>query len=68
MKIRVLVAVGSLLTIGTAVAGSFMYGQGQEAVAASSEVLASIAVTDSQLADWKASAVATDYVAPKAPL
>ena len=35
MKIRVLVAVGSLLTIGTAVAGSFMYGHNLESVASS---------------------------------
>jgi hypothetical protein len=68
MKIRVLVAVGSLLTIGTAVAGSYMYGHGAESVASSSEAMASIAVTDSLMANWKASAVSTDYVAPKAPL
>jgi hypothetical protein len=68
MKIRVLVAVGSLLTIGTAVAGSFMYGHGAVSVASSSEPTASIVVTESLMADWKASAVSTDYVAPKAPL
>lgn len=67
MKKHILVGTSLLLTLGTAVAGTLMYGQG------SSTVLdpTSAALETPSLAtieEWKATASSSDYVGPKAPI
>ena len=70
MKKHILVGTSLLLTLGTAVAGTFMYGRGSsEADAyapATSGALEQPSATTIEM--WKATAVSYDYVAPKAPI
>ena len=72
MNIRILLGTGLLLTLGTAVAGTLLYGQG--APAASRELDAPIALSATStaspemLATWAAAASDDDYVAPKVPI
>lgn len=72
MKTRIaLLGTGLLLTIGTAVAGSLLYGQGQSAATSSYEpVAAPVAqqVTPEMIAMWKVTAASSDYVAPRIPI
>lgn len=72
MKTRIAFGAGLLLTLGTAVAGTFIYGKGQSqnsiepyqpAVTVDSQD-----VTPEMIAMWKATAVSTDYIAPKVPI
>lgn len=72
MKTRIAVGCGLLLTLGTAMAGSWMYGQGK-ADAVSRYETVSVAsrtaeVTPQMIAMWKATATSTDYIAPRVPL
>jgi hypothetical protein len=68
------IALGSvlLLTLGTAVAGTYLYGQGQsDGISnpySSEQVVDSQAVTPEMMAMWKMNAASTHYIAPKAPI
>ena len=78
MKKRIALGAAMLLTLGTAVAGTFLYGHEQaaamERVAEQQITLpsdnqpSSGAVTPEMIAMWKATAASTDYEAPKAPI
>ena len=63
MKTRIAVGAGLLLTLGTAMAGTLIYGQGQGRSAT-----AQSQVTPEMLATWRAEAAADDYISPKVPL
>jgi hypothetical protein len=62
MKKHILVGTTLLLTVCTAVAGTFMYGQGSSASVAEEQPSAQT------IAMWKATASSADYMAPKAPI
>jgi hypothetical protein len=71
MKKHILVGTSLLLTVCTAVAGTFMYGQGSSA--AIDSYTPATSVTEEQpspqtIAMWKATASTSDYIAPKAPI
>jgi hypothetical protein len=73
MKIRIAVGAGLLLTLGTAMAGTLIYGgQGRSASMhngeASTPVTAVARVTPEMLAMWRAQAGSDDYISPKVPL
>jgi hypothetical protein len=72
MKTRIAVGCGLLLTLGTAVAGTWIYGQGRIDTTARDEVtvasMNSQEVTPQMIAMWKATATSTDYIAPRVPL
>jgi hypothetical protein len=74
MKTRIAVGAGLLLTLGTAMAGTLIYGQGQgRSATAQSQLTAATVAVDSQvtpemLATWRAEAAADDYISPKVPL
>jgi hypothetical protein len=78
MKKRIALGATMLLTLGTAVASTFLYGHEQSArvgqVAERQITLPSdnqpgaSSVTPAQIAMWKATAASTDYEAPKAPI
>ncbi len=77
MKKRIALGAAMLLTLGTAVAGTFLYGHEQTALVeqqitlpSDTRVLAAVrrACTPEQIAMWKATAASTDYEAPKAPI
>jgi hypothetical protein len=72
MKTRIAVGCGLLLTLGTAVAGTWINGQGRsEAVLKDEVVVASLGkqdVTPQMIAMWKATATSADYIAPRVPL
>jgi hypothetical protein len=76
MKKRIVLGAGMLLTLGTAVAGTFLYGHEQSArvqrmaerqITLPSDT-AEQSVTPEMIAMWKATAASTDYEAPKAPI
>ena len=78
-KRRIALGAAMLLTLGTAVAGTFLYGHEQAApveqqITLPSDTVSSAsgssasAVTPEQIAMWKATAASTDYEAPKAPI
>jgi hypothetical protein len=68
---RILLGTGLLLTVGTAVAGTFLYGQGTRAatpaVSPAVTLSATSAVTPETMAMW-ATDSSDDYVAPKVPI
>ena len=68
MKKHILLGTTLLLTVCTAVAGTFMYGQG--AAGDSYESAGSVAQEPSPqtIEMWKATASSSDYIAPKAPI
>ena len=73
MKTRIAAGAGLLLTLGTAMAGSFIYGQGQGHGAtvhpeAATVIAATTQVAPETIAMWRATASSGDYVAPKVPL
>lgn len=72
MKTRIALATGLLLTVGTAVAGTLIYGQAKSAAAPEPTPFVTIsateAVTSETFAMWQASASADDYIAPKVPI
>jgi hypothetical protein len=65
MKKHILVGTTLLLTVCTAVAGTFMYGQGSRAAVGS---VAEEQPSAQTIEMWKATASASDYMAPKAPI
>ncbi|MGH8175159.1 MAG: hypothetical protein ACREV5_02715 [Steroidobacter sp.] len=72
MKTRIALGAGLLLTLGTAVAGTLMFGQSHSThLDAYQPNVASIDardVTPEMIAMWKATAVSTDYISPKVPI
>lgn len=72
MKKHILIGAGLLLTLGTAVAGTFIYGQGtpESTVLSYQPVVDSVAqeATPQMIAMWKATARFDDYIAPKVPI
>lgn len=74
MKTRIAVGTGLLLMIGSAVAGSLLYGQGQSTPMDSYESVtvavpaAEQQVTPEMIAMWKATAASSDYRAPRVPI
>lgn len=61
MKTRIAVAAALLLTLGSALAGTFMYGSAGGSNLPSPEAV-------QQLAIWQAAATHGDYIAPKVPI
>ena len=77
MKKRIALGAAMLLTLGTAVAGTFLYGHEQAAMEQVAEQQITLpsdnqpatqSVTPEMIAMWKATAASTDYEAPKAPI
>jgi hypothetical protein len=77
MKKRIALGTAMLLTLGTAVAGTFLYGHEQAATDQMAEQQITLpsdnqpstqTVTPEMIAMWKATAASTDYEAPKAPI
>jgi hypothetical protein len=74
MKKHIALGTALLLTLGTAVAGTFLYGHEQAATEAVQITLPSDhestaqSVTPEMIAMWKATAASTDYEALKAPI
>ncbi len=78
MKKRIALGTAMLLTLGTAVAGTFLYGHDQFSVSEqmaerqitlpSDHESGAQTVTPEMIAMWKATAASTDYEAPKAPI
>ncbi|HEY5754477.1 MAG TPA: hypothetical protein VIU34_01580 [Steroidobacter sp.] len=78
MKKRIALGAAMLLTLGTAVAGTFLYGHEQAAMEQVAEQQITLpsdnqqpstqSVTPDMIAMWKATAASTDYEAPKAPI
>jgi hypothetical protein len=72
MKTRIALGTGLLLTIGSAVAGSLLYGQGQSASAGAYEAVAvattAAEVTPEMIAMWKVTAASSGYTAPRVPI
>jgi hypothetical protein len=69
MKKRIAISfVGLLLTLGTAVAGTLIYGHGQKDGLESYPPASAAQVTPETIAMWKATATSRDYVAPKVPI
>ena len=74
MKTPIVVGAALLLTLGSAVASSFIYGQGRSASAPSEKPAAAVSpaaqqeVTPEMIAMWKATATSLDYSAPKLPI
>ncbi|HEY4366862.1 MAG TPA: hypothetical protein VGN07_06465 [Steroidobacteraceae bacterium] len=70
MKTRIAVGAGLLLTIGSAVAGTMMYGQGRVEAAHSSQraTVARQEVTAQTIEMWKETASSSGYIAPRVPI
>ena len=69
MKTRIAVGASLLLTLGTAMAGTLIYGQGRSAIAQPELAAATDSqVTPEMLATWRAEAAADDYISVKVPL
>ena len=69
MKKHILVGTSLLLTLGTAVAGTLMYGSNSAAdqYAPASSVAQDLP-SQATIEMWKATASSSDYIAPKAPI
>jgi hypothetical protein len=72
MKTRIAIGCGLLLTLGTAVAGTWIYEQGRTDSHAADEVAVGPTlaqeVTPEMIAMWKASSTSAYYIAPRVPL
>lgn len=71
MKKHILIGTSMLLTLGTAVAGSFVYGRAADSTLKTYEpAMSRIAQepTPTTIAMWKTTAASADYTAPKAPI
>ena len=70
MKTRIAVGATLLLTLGSAVAGSMLYGQGQraKAVEPAASAVSSERVTPAMIAEWKRNSSTSDYIAPRVPI
>jgi hypothetical protein len=67
----VVVGTSLLLTLGTAVAGTFMYGHGSNDAGDAYAPTTGVALEQPSSATieiWKATAISADYIAPKAPI
>jgi hypothetical protein len=67
MKRHILVGTSLLLTLGTAVAGTLMYGKDSSSEFETSSV-AQEQPSQATIEMWKATASSSDYLAPKAPI
>jgi hypothetical protein len=73
VNIRILIGTGLLLTVGTAVAGTLLYGQGTPAaadeVSPALTLSASSVASPEMIASWAATdGFDDDYIAPKVPI
>jgi hypothetical protein len=71
MKKRILLGTSLLLTVCTAVAGTFMYAHGSSAAVDPYAPASSVAQelpSAATIEMWKATASSSDYLAPKAPI
>ena len=71
MQTRIALGAGLLLTLGTAVAGSLIYGQDPSSQTLDSyQPMSQVEpeVTPEMIAMWKATAASSDYIAPKVPI
>ena len=73
MKKHIALGATLLLSLGTAVAGTFLYGhepvvETAQITLPSDNVPATQQVTPEMIAMWKATAASTEYAAPKAPI
>ena len=72
MKTRFVLATALLLTVGTAIPGTIIYGQGKSAAArevgGTTVVSAETPVTPDVISMWQTTVSADDYLAPKAPI
>jgi hypothetical protein len=78
MKKRLALGTAMLLTLGTAVAGTFLYGHDQSSLVGqtaeqqitlpSDHEPGAQSVTPEMIAMWKATAASTDYETAKAPI
>jgi hypothetical protein len=70
MKTRIALGATLLLTLGSAVAGSFIYAQQDRLEPSRQEVAgpAQTEVTPQMIAMWKSTAASTDYVMPRRPI
>jgi hypothetical protein len=72
MNVRILLGTGLLLTVGTAVAGTLIYGQSAPAatpvLSPAVALSATSAVTPEMMATWAAADSPDDYIAPKVPI
>ena len=75
MKKRIALGTAMLLSLGTAVGSTFLYGQERSTATETAQITlpsdhdpAAPSVTPEMIAMWKATAASTDYVAPKAPI
>ena len=72
MNIRILLGTSLLLTVGTAVAGTLLYGQGTPAasheLSPALTLSATSTATREMIATWAAADSGDDYVAPKVPI
>jgi hypothetical protein len=69
MKKRIAIGfVGLLLTLGTAFAGTLIYGHGQKNALDTYQPASAAQVTPETIAMWKATATSRDYIAPKVPI
>jgi hypothetical protein len=69
MKTRIALGAGLLLTIGSAVAGTLMYGQVR--IEPSAPIVTQVAqqeVTPQAIAMWKTTAAPSNYVTPRVPI
>lgn len=69
MKTHIVLGTALLLTLGSAVAGSLLYGRSEARVVppAHADVSAD-QVTPAMIADWKESSTSYGYIAPKVPI
>jgi hypothetical protein len=70
MRTEIAVGAALLLTLGSAVAGSFLYSQ-ERAKVASPAVSATVEpeqVTPAMIAAWKQDSSTADYIAPRVPI
>jgi hypothetical protein len=71
MKQRIALGTALLLTLGTAVAGTFLYGhesQGGTTQQVSPTLFTVQEVTPDVIEAWKATSLASDYMPPKVPI
>ena len=67
MKKRIALGTAMLLTLGTAVAGTLMYGH-DETQAVEAAALAEALPSQATIETWKATAASADYVSAKRPI
>jgi hypothetical protein len=70
MSNRIVLGGMLLLTLGTAVAGTFLYGQeaSYQAQPIATEAVAVEEPSEATIASWKATAVASNFLQPKLPI